>query len=287
MKFVSYIHNGRPSYGAVKDGMIVDLASRLPHQDLVGLIAAGAQPQAERLLAEEPGDVAYDSATLLPVVPNPGKIICIGINYEDHRIEAGRDKTPEPMVFARFAESLTAHRGAILRSPRASTQLDFEAELLVVMGRQAPRYTRREAALQHVFGYSCFNEACHRDYQRHSTQLTPGKNFESTGASGPWIVTADEIPDPQALHMQMRLNGQVMQDAQTADMIFKVDYLIEYITRWLPLNPGDLLVTGTCGGVGFKRNPPVFMKPGDVAEVEISHIGVLVNRIQDDTWSSR
>lgn len=285
MKLVSYMRSGRPSYGAVKNGQIVDLASRLPYPDLVAFIAARAQPEAAKVHAEEVGDVSYEDATLLPVVPNPGKIICIGINYEDHRLEAGRDKTPEPMVFARFAESLTAHRGPILRSPRASTDLDFEAELLVIMGDKAPRYTKREDALKHVFGYSCFNEACHRDYQRHSTQLTPGKNFETTGSSGPWIVTADEIPDPQGLHMQMRLNGQVMQDASTGDMIFKVDYLIEYITRWLPLNPGDLIVTGTCGGVGFKRNPPVFMKPGDIAEVEISGIGVLSNRIEDDAWA--
>jgi 2-keto-4-pentenoate hydratase/2-oxohepta-3-ene-1,7-dioic acid hydratase in catechol pathway len=287
MKLVSYIYKGKPSYGVVKDDKIIDLATRLPHADMVAFIAAGAQAeaQARRILAEEPGEVSYDAVTLLPVVPDPGKIICIGINYEDHRLDAGRDKTPEPMVFARFSESQVAHRASILRSPRASTQLDFEAELLVVMGQQTPRYTRREDALKHVFGYSCFNEACHRDYQRHSSQLTPGKNFEKTGSSGPWIVTADEIADPQALHMQMRLNGKVMQDASTADMIFKVDYLIEYITRWLPLNPGDLIVTGTCGGVGFKRNPPIFMQPGDIAEVEISQIGVLTNAIEDDSWA--
>lgn len=285
MKLVSYIANGKPSYGAVKNDRIVDLASRLPQKDMLSFITADAQKDAARVVAGEPGDADYATAKLLPVVPNPGKIICIGINYEDHRVEAGRDKTKEPMVFARFPESLTAHREPIKRAARVSTDLDYEAELLVVMGKHAPRFTPRADALKHVFGYSCFNEACHRDYQWHTTQLTPGKNFQDTGSSGPWLVTADEIPDPQQLHIQMRLNGKVMQDARTEQMVWPIDYLIEYITRWIPLNPGDLLVSGTPGGVGVKRKPPVFMKPGDVAEVEIDKIGVLVNRIEDDEWS--
>jgi 2-keto-4-pentenoate hydratase/2-oxohepta-3-ene-1,7-dioic acid hydratase in catechol pathway len=186
------------------------------------------------------------------------------------------------MIFARFAESQTAHRAPILRAPRVSTQLDYEAELLVVIGRRTPRYTSRHDALKYIFGYSCYNEACHRDWQFHTRQLTPGKNFANTGASGPWLVTADEIPDPQNLKLQMRLNGKLMQDAHTSQMIWPTAVLIEYITSWLPLNPGDLIVTGTPGGVGFKRNPPVFMKPGDVAEVEIERIGVLVNTIADE-----
>jgi 2-keto-4-pentenoate hydratase/2-oxohepta-3-ene-1,7-dioic acid hydratase in catechol pathway len=268
----------------VKDGRVVDLPSRLPWPDIVAFIAAGeaALAQAGGVAAQQPGDHDYESLRLLPVVPQPGKIICIGINYEDHRLEAGRDKTEHPMVFARFAESQTAHRQPILRAPRVSTQLDYEAELLVVMGRRAPRYTPRAQALRHVFGYACYNEACHRDWQFHTRQLTPGKNFESTGASGPWIVTADEIPDPQVLKIDMRLNGKTMQDAHTSQMVWPVDVLIEYITSWLPLNPGDLIVSGTPGGVGFKRKPPVFMKPGDIAEVEIEKIGVLRNPIADE-----
>jgi 2-keto-4-pentenoate hydratase/2-oxohepta-3-ene-1,7-dioic acid hydratase in catechol pathway len=191
------------------------------------------------------------------------------------------------MVFARWPESQTGHRTAILRSPRVSTQLDFEAELLVVMGKHTPRFTATADALKHVFGYSCYNEACHRDYLRHTPQLTPGKNFESTGASGPWLVTADEIPNPQTMHIQMRLNGTIMQDANTSQMIWPVDALVEYITRWLPLNPGDLIVSGTPGGVGFKRNPPIFMKPGDIAEVEIEKIGTLYNSIEDDKYAAQ
>jgi 2-keto-4-pentenoate hydratase/2-oxohepta-3-ene-1,7-dioic acid hydratase in catechol pathway len=284
MRIASYSIDGRPSYGVVRDGRVVDLPSRLPFPDIVAFIAAGeaALAEAGRVAAQQGGDHDYEALRLLPVVPNPGKIICIGINYEDHRLEAGRDKTEHPMVFARFAESQTAHRQPILRAPRVSTQLDYEAELLVVMGRRAPRYTPRSKALQHVFGYACYNEACHRDWQFHTRQLTPGKNFESTGASGPWIVTADEIPDPQVLKIDMRLNGKTMQDAHTSQMVWPVDVLIEYITSWLPLNPGDLIVSGTPGGVGFKRNPPVFMKPGDIAEVEIEKIGVLRNPIADE-----
>jgi 2-keto-4-pentenoate hydratase/2-oxohepta-3-ene-1,7-dioic acid hydratase in catechol pathway len=282
MKLVSYLLRDGVHYGVVKGGKVVDLKTRLPYADFVSFIAAGAQEQAQKLLEREEGDYEYDGLTLLPVVPNPGKIICIGINYEDHRVEAGRDRTEHPMVFARFAESQTAHRSPIKRAPKVSTQLDYEAELLVVMGRRAPRYTARKDALKYVFGYSCYNEACHRDWQFHTRQLTPGKNFESTGASGPWIVTADEIPDPQSLKLQMRLNGKIMQDAHTSQMVWPIDVLIEYITSWLPLNPGDLIVSGTPGGVGFKRTPPVFMKPGDSAEVEIEKIGILSNTIEDE-----
>jgi len=282
MKLVSYLLHDGVHYGAVKGGKVVDLKTRLPHADFVAFIAAGAQEQAQKLLDREEGDYDYDALTLLPVVPNPGKIVCIGINYEDHRVEAGRDRTEHPMVFARYAESQTAHRSPIKRARKSSTQLDYEAELLVVMGRRAPRYTSRKDALKYVFGYSCYNEACHRDWQFHTRQLMPGKNFESTGASGPWIVTADEIPDPQKLKLQMRLNGKTMQDAHTSQMVWPVDVLIEYITSWLPLNPGDLIVSGTPGGVGFKRTPPVFMQPGDSAEVEIEKIGILSNTIADE-----
>lgn len=286
MKLVSFQHDGGVHYGAVKGDRVIDFTTRLPYPDIVAFIAADDRPAADALVRSEAGDYRYDDLALLPVVPNPGKIICIGVNYEDHRAEAGRPKTEHPMVFARFPESQTGHRCAIQRAARVSTQLDFEAELLVVIGKRTPRFTSRADALGYVFGYSCYNEACHRDYQWHTSQLTPGKNFESTGASGPWLVTADEIPDPQALRIQMRLNGQVMQDANTAQMVWPIAVLIDYVTRWLPLNPGDLIVSGTPGGVGVKRTPPIFMKPGDKAEVEIERIGTLFNTIADDRWST-
>lgn len=286
MKLVSYLLGDDVRYGAVKDGRVIDFTSRLPARSIVEFIATGDNASAGRLLESESGDYAYHELQLLPVVPDPGKILCIGLNYADHVAEAdkklgGRDVPAKPMVFARFAESLTGHRQPILR-PRVSHQLDWEAELLVVMGKRVPRHTSAGRALEHVYGYSVMNEACLRDYQFHTRQLTPGKNFENTGAVGPWLVTADEIPDPQDLNIEMRLNGTVMQSANTADMVFSVAQLISYISEWLPLNPGDMIATGTMSGVGFARDPQIFMKPGDMAEVSISKIGTLFNTVEDE-----
>lgn len=290
MKLVSFKHGGSTGYGAVKGKRVVDLGKRLgpAYPDIVSFIAgeAGALAAAARLLETGDGDYPFDDLELLPVVPNPGKILAIGLNYADHVAEAdkklgGREIPKKPMVFARWPESLTAHRGPIMR-PRVSDQLDWEAELLVVIGRRVPRYTPVGKALDHVFGYCAMNEACLRDYQFHSRQLTPGKNFESTGGVGPWLVTADEIPDPQDLDIEMRLNGEVMQQANTKDMVFSVAQLISYISDWLPLNPGDMIASGTMAGVGFARTPPIFMKAGDRAEVSISRIGTLVNQVRDE-----
>lgn len=289
MKLVCYRHGGATHYGAVKDnGKVVDLGTRLGAQypDIVSFIAGDGQAIARQVVATEPGDFDYDALDLLPVVPNPGKILCVGLNYHDHVDEANRTignrKAPDrPMIFGRWPESLASHGKPITR-PRISHMFDWEAEMLVVMGRETGRYVKAEDALQYVFGYSCFNESCMRDYQRHSSQITPGKNFENTGASGPWLVTADEIPDPMNLEIKMRLNGEVMQHANTSQMIFSVQKIIEYVTEWTPLKPGDLIVSGTMGGVGFARTPPVFMKPGDIAEVEIERIGVLRNTIEDE-----
>jgi len=282
MKFVNYLLQDGVHYGVVKNGKVIDLKTRLPYSDFTSFIAARGDRQMEHVLQGEDGDYEYDRLALLPVVPNPGKILCIGLNYESHRIEGGHAKTEFPIIFARWPESQTGHRTAIKRAVRVSTHLDFEAELLVVIGKRTPRYTKRADALKYIFGYSCYNEACHRDWQAHTRTLTAGKNFESTGASGPWLVTADEISDPQSLDFQLRLNGEVMQKDNTNGMIWPIDVAIEYITSWIPLNPGDLIVTGTPGGVGFKRNPPIFMKPGDIAEVEFQKIGTLVNRIEDE-----
>ena len=288
MKLVSYRLGEAVHYGVIKGDRVIDLSTRLGFADIVGFIAGGgpAQAQAQALLQSAAGDHDYDALTLLPVVPNPGKILCIGLNYADHVAEAdkklgGREIPTKPMVFARWPESLAAHRG-VIRRPRVSDNLDWEAELLVVIGKRAPRYTPVEKALEHVFGYAAMNEACLRDYQFHSRQLTPGKNFESTGAIGPWLVTADEIPDPQDLDIEMRLNGVPMQNANTRDMVFSVAQLIAYISDWLPLNPGDMIASGTMAGVGFARQPPIFMKPGDRAEVSISRIGTLLNTVQDE-----
>ena len=288
MKLVTFQHAGRVHYGAVKNGKVIDLSVRMGAQypDLVSFIAHQGQEVAANIVAQNSGDYDYEHLDLLPVIHNPAKILCVGLNYHDHVTEAnnavGNRKVPDrAMIFARWPESLTAHQKPILR-PRVSHMLDWEAELLVVIGKPTGRYLSKDKVFDHIFGYSCFNEACIRDYQRHSSQINPGKNFEKTGSSGPWLVTADEIPDPMNLNIEMRLNGTVMQKANTAQMIHSIQSTIEYITEWMPLQPGDLIATGTMGGVGFARTPPIFMKPGDIAEVEIEGIGVLRNTIEDE-----
>ncbi len=290
MKFVSYESQGQASFGLVQDNKIIDLKARLngAYPDLKSFIASDDwQKLAEDALGSGEGDADFDGVTLLPVIPNPDKILCVALNYGDHVAEAnahlpgGRETPKYPMMFARMADTLLGHRGDIVR-PKVSSDLDYEAELLVVIGKEVPRYVEQKDALQYVFGYSAMNEGSIRDYQFHSRNLTPGKNFYRTGGVGPWLVTADEIADPQALDIELRLNGTVLQKASTADMIFPVAKLISYISEWLPLKPGDIIASGTMGGVGFTRKPPIFMKPGDTAEVEISGIGVLTNGVVDD-----
>lgn len=277
VKFVSFKVGDKAHFGLLRDDKVVDLSRRFGARfaSIVDFIAKGSLDEV-RALANEPHDYLYSELTLLPVVPNPGKIICVGLNYAEHAKEGVRDPNDKPMLFARWPESLAAH-GDPLLMPRISDKLDFEAELLAIIGKPTCRYLPAEKALDTVFGYSCMNEGSVRDWQRHSSQVTAGKNFAGTGPTGPWIVTADELGDPQTLDLTFRLNGTVMQHANTKDMIWPVADTIAYITNWIPLNPGDLIATGTPAGVGSRRTPPVFMKPGDVAEVEISRIGVLRN----------
>jgi 2-keto-4-pentenoate hydratase/2-oxohepta-3-ene-1,7-dioic acid hydratase in catechol pathway len=287
MKFVSY-KNGRDAcYGVVSDGRIINVARHLgkTHPDLRAFIADPQWRQkAETILAAATADHDYDEVELQSVIPFPEKILCVALNYNDHVAEAnaalpgGREKPKFPVIFVRVPDSLIGHRGTLV-VPKVSTQLDYEAELLVVIGKLTPRYVPKEKALQYIFGYSALNEGSVRDYQFHSRQLTPGKNFSSSGASGPWIVTADEIPDPQQLDVRFELNGRVLQSANTSDMIFSVADIISYITSWTQLKPGDLIASGTMGGVGFTRKPPIFMKPGDRAEVFISRVGILSNAV--------
>jgi 2-keto-4-pentenoate hydratase/2-oxohepta-3-ene-1,7-dioic acid hydratase in catechol pathway len=290
MKFVSYLINGEPHYGLLRDGAVIDLGQRVGERypDMRSFIAAPDwRAVSEALLSNAPKDYDYAELTLQSVIPFPEKILCVALNYHDHVAEAnrhlpgGREAPKYPMVFVRFPDTLVGHRAPLVR-PRVSQQLDYEAELLVVIGQHTPRQVKKEDALQYVFGYAAMNEGSVRDYQFHSRQLTPGKNFAQSGSTGPCLVTADEIPDPQNLDIQFRLNGEVLQSANTADMIFSVAELIAYITEWLPLKPGDLIASGTMGGVGFTRKPPIFMKPGDCAEVIISGVGTLSNGVRDE-----
>jgi acylpyruvate hydrolase len=245
------------------------------------LIAQGADLlHAGRSLRQSPA-IDLNAVRLLPPVPVPPKILCVGLNYDDHLAESGLKKPTYPEIFGRFATSLIAHQQPIRRPPE-STTLDYEAELAVVIGKPGRRIPRNQA-LDHVAGYSLFNDATIRDFQLRTPQWTMGKNFDATGAFGPWLVTPDAVPPgAHGLRIQGRLNGQVMQDTRTDRLIFSVPVLIELISVAMSLEPGDVIITGTPGGVGAARKPPVFMRPGDVFEVEIEGIGVLSNVVQDE-----
>jgi acylpyruvate hydrolase len=245
------------------------------------LIAQGADlvRAGKDLLPKHAIDI--DAVRILPPVPQPPKILCVGLNYDDHLEESGLKKPTYPEIFARYATSLIAHREPIRRPPE-SPALDYEAELAVVVGRSGRRI-HRDSALEHVAGYSLFNDATIRDFQLRTPQWTIGKNFDGTGAFGPWLVTPDAVPPgAQGLRIQGRLNGRVMQASRTDRLIFNVAVLIELISVAITLVPGDVIITGTPGGVGAARKPPVYMQPRDVFEVEIEGIGVLSNPIQDE-----
>lgn len=278
MKLVTFRTAQGASYGAVTGKGIVDLKRRLGSQypDLKALIAGNAFAKVDLAAA---ADFKQSEITFLPVIPNPGKIVCVGLNYQDHLVETGRDNTEQPAIFLRVAESQVGHGQPIVR-PRESTNLDFEAEIAVIIGKTGRRITQANS-WSHVAGYSCYNDGSVRDWQRHTIQWTAGKNFAGTGGFGPWMVTADEIPPNTRLTLSCRLNGQQMQHAATEQMIFKIPKIIEYVSTWTALEPGDVLVTGTPGGVGARRTPPVWMKPGDKVEVEIDKVGILENGIAD------
>ncbi len=283
MKLATYTIGSTTSFGMVDGDIIIDLAGRLGDSitDLRSLIEAG-DPAALIGAADLAGAPSHkiSDVTLKPVIPNPDKIVCVGLNYEMHRKETGRDKTEHPVLFTRFANSQIGHDEPIL-IPRVSDKLDYEGEMAVIIGRRG-RYIDEADALGHVAGYACYNDATLRDWQRHTHQFTPGKTFPATGPFGPWMVTADELTDPASLELTTRLNGEVMQNATTDMLIFSIPVLINYISCFTELVPGDVIVTGTPGGVGFKRNPQVFMKQGDRVEVEISGIGVLANTIEPE-----
>jgi 2-keto-4-pentenoate hydratase/2-oxohepta-3-ene-1,7-dioic acid hydratase in catechol pathway len=280
MKLATFRTAKGASYGAVTDKGIVDLGRRLGNRfpDLKALIAGNGLAEAAKHL-KEPQDHKVSDITWLPVIPNPDKIVCVGLNYEDHRVETGRDRTEQPALFLRVPESQVGHGQPIIR-PRESTHLDFEAEIAVIIGTPGRRISQQDS-WSHIAGYSCYNDGSVREWQRHTIQWTAGKNFAQTGGFGPWMVTADELPPGTAMTLSCRLNGERMQHATTEQMIFKIPKLIEYISAFTTLLPGDVIVTGTPGGVGARRTPPVWMKPGDRVEIEIDKVGVLENTIAD------
>ncbi|HEY0779236.1 MAG TPA: fumarylacetoacetate hydrolase family protein [Gemmatirosa sp.] len=280
MKLASFrLPNGTTTFGRVDGDAVIDLGGT--QADLKGAIAAGAlaRPDAMGSLTDGPRHALAD-VTLLPVVPNPSKVLCVGHNYESHRQETGRPKVDHPSIFTRFADTLVAHGQPIVR-PRASTTLDFEGELAIVVGRGG-RAIPEEEALAHVAGYACFNDASVRDWQWHTSQFIPGKNFPGTGAFGPWLVTPDETGDLADVRVTTRLNGEVVQDQPIRDLIFPIATIIAYISAFTPLAPGDVIATGTPGGVGAKRQPPLWMKAGDRVDVTIGPLGTLANPVADE-----
>ncbi len=285
MRFITYTQGKEQRLGVVTDQDVIDLNQAQPQisadlrtalragQDLAGAAKAAIASNAKR--------VPLASVQLAPVLPEPGKIVCLGLNYYDHAKEGGREKPVYPWFFLRCASSLLAPNAKALR-PKVSERLDWEAELAVVIGKTVKHCTM-DNALDAVFGYSVFNDISVRDYQKKTPQWSIGKNFDRTGPFGPALVTADELPAGATdLRIQARLNGQVMQDANTRDMIWGVAETIQLLTECMTLEPGDVIVMGTPAGVGQARNPPVWMKHGDVVEIEIENIGLLRNTIEDE-----
>jgi 2-keto-4-pentenoate hydratase/2-oxohepta-3-ene-1,7-dioic acid hydratase in catechol pathway len=280
MKLISFQHNnGQDSYGAVLGDRVVDLrevfGTRAP--DLKALIAAGLLGEAAAALGSVRATLALAELRLLPVIPNPGKIICVGLNYGDHVRETGREITEKPTLFLRVAESQLAHGEDIVLPPESS-RLDYEGEIAVVIGQGGRRIAEADA-WEHIAGYACYNDGSIRDWQTATPQWTAGKNFWRTGGFGPWMVTRDEIRDDQVMTLVTRLNGEEMQRTTTDKLIHSIPRQIAHISAFTPLSPGDVIVTGTPGGVGAKRNPPVWMKAGDIVEIEVDAIGVLRNGV--------
>ncbi len=278
MKFVSYLHAGHKSFGFLNEDGIVDLKRRFSRDcdDLRAFLSTPAFHDRGRLAGLrvdiDPSEVEY-----LPVIDRPDKIICVGMNYADKRIEFA-EQSPAPTLFIRFPYSQTGHDCPLVK-PRETSQFDYEGELAVVIGR-AGHKIRAEDAYDHIAGYSCYMDASVRDWQH--SWFTAGKNWERTGGFGPWLVTADEIPDPHDLVIETRLNGERVQSESTGKMIRRIPELVEYISTFSPLVPGDVIITGSPGGVGMKRVPQLFLQDGDLVEVEISRIGRLANRVEDD-----
>lgn len=287
MKLVTYRSGDTTRVGVVDGTSVIDLNRVKPDvpadirtalQAGIDLVAAARDAAARATDADR---IALDTITYAPLIPEPGKTICLGLNYYDHAAESGRDKPEYPWFFLRSATSLLAHGEAALR-PAVSERLDYEAELALVIGKRAKHVSQADA-LDYVFGYTCFNDISVRDYQKRTPQWTIGKNFDKTGSFGPFLVTADELPaGGEGLAIRLRLNGEVMQSANTADMIWNVRETIQLLTECVTLEPGDVVVMGTPAGVGQSRKPPVWMKDGDRVEVEIERIGLLVNTIRDE-----
>ena len=280
MKLASYRLDGEDTFGAVVGDGVVTVGGRKGRfPTLREVIAANGLDEIRRAVAGKTAERKLSDIRFLPVIPDPPKILCVGINYKSHAEETGRDTMSNPQIFLRLANTLIGHDGEMVR-PKVSTNFDFEGELAAIIGKPG-RHIKESDALAHVAGYTCFVDGSVRDYQKHS--VTAGKNFSATGPLGPWMVTSDEIRDPTVMTLMTRLNGVEMQRSGTDMLIYSIPRIISYVSDFTPLEPGDVIATGTPAGVGHRRNPPVWMKAGDVLEVEITGIGTLRSRIVDES----
>lgn len=266
--------DGTPTFGRLEGETVHDLGTQgTPAfiKDVLGSDLAALETTATHARAD---------VRLMPLVPNPDKILCVGLNYATHVAETGREQKAFPAIFTRYADSLIADGEPLVR-PKESARFDYEGELAVVIGKPGRRIPRARA-LEHIAGYSVFNDGSVRDWQRHNIQFTPGKTFPGTGAFGPALVTPDELPDLASQRVQTRLNGQLVQDQPISDLIWDVAFIVEYCSTFTPLAPGDVIITGTPGGVGDKRTPPLYMKAGDVCDISIGTVGTLSNPVVDE-----
>jgi 2-keto-4-pentenoate hydratase/2-oxohepta-3-ene-1,7-dioic acid hydratase in catechol pathway len=285
MKLITFTRNGGTSYGAVKDEGVVDLGARLGQDapGLIDLIANDLAARARDIVAGTAPDCALDAVTLERPLPAPGKILCIGVNYLDRNAEYkdGSEQPKNPSVFVRLPASFVAHGQPLVRPPETQ-QFDYEGEIALVIGRRGRRIARA-AAMGHVFGYTIANEGTVREWTRHGKfNVTQGKNFDRSGAIGPWIVTLDEAP-AGPLRVKTRVNGEERQNDTTDRLLFPFDVLVSYLSTFAALEPGDLILTGTPNGAGARFNPPKWLAPGDVVEVEVDGVGVLSNAVADET----
>ncbi len=278
MKLLSFVAGGKECFGAVSGDSVVTLNDAVRQPNLRAALAAGAMDTMRKAAKEHKPDRKLSDIEFLPVIPQPGKILCAGINYRSHAAETGRELPKQPSMFIRFTDTLIGHEGNMIR-PGVSDNFDYEGELTAVIGKGG-RHIRPENALDHIAGYTCFVDGSVRDFQKFS--VTSGKNFPGTGPLGPWLVTTDEIPDPSRLTLMTRLNGQEVQHSPTDLLIYSIPHIVAFCSDFTTLAPGDVIATGTPEGVGHSRKPPLWMKPGDTLEVEITGIGVLRAHIVDE-----
>ena len=282
MNFISFLNNNEERFGIVFNNKVTDLTGQINNiKSLKELIQFNCLEEGRSYGKNNPGDIDINSIKLLPVIPNPSKIICVGLNYHEHVKETEKTIADNPVTFQRFNDSQVAHMENMI-IPKASDNLDFEGEMALIM-KDSESHLSEDDALKYIAGYSCYNDGSVRDWQRHTkSTFGMGKNFKKTGSFGPHMVLAQDIDDYKQLTIKTYLNGEVMQSASLSQLIFDLPFLISYVSKALPWRAGDVLVTGTPGGVGFKRNPPIYLKEGDKVDITISEIGTLSNTLQNE-----